>query len=64
VQRWNGDSGRYWIAHRERHLAGHQNLVPHLFSAAAIATGERVLDVGCGCGATTIMAARAARDTP
>ncbi len=60
VQRWNGESGRYWIAHRERHLARHQFLIPHLFGAAAIAPGERVLDIGCGCGTTTILAARAA----
>jgi SAM-dependent methyltransferase len=60
AQRWNGESGHYWIAHRERHQAGHRQLVPHLFGAARISPGERVLDVGCGCGATTIAAARAA----
>ena len=52
ARRCNGESGRYWIAHRERHLAGHRYLLPHLFGAAAISPGERVLDVGCGCGAT------------
>ena len=62
AQRWNGASGQHWIEHRERHLAEHQNLTPHLFDRAAIVPGERVLDVGCGCGDTTIIAARAAAD--
>jgi SAM-dependent methyltransferase len=60
ARRWNGESGHYWITHRERHLAEHQHLLPHLFGAAKISAGERVLDVGCGCGATTIAAAREA----
>ena len=60
TQRWNGASGLYWIKHRERHLAEHQRLTPHLFRAAGIQPGERALDVGCGCGSTTITAARAA----
>lgn len=64
AQRWNGASGQYWIEHRERHLAEHQNLTPHLFRSAAIVQGEKVLDVGCGCGDTTIMAARAAGTPP
>jgi len=64
AQRWNGASGQYWIEHRERHLAEHQNLTPHLFRRAAIVPGEQVLDVGCGCGDTTIMAAQAADGPP
>lgn len=57
AERWNGASGHYWIAHRERHLAEHQRLTPHLFAAARISAGETVLDVGCGCGDTTLAAA-------
>ena len=60
AERWNGASGQHWIEHRRRHLAEHQNLTPHLFRSAAIMPGERVLDIGCGCGDTTITAARAA----
>jgi SAM-dependent methyltransferase len=63
AQRWNGASGQHWIEHRERHLAEHQFLTPHLFRSAAIVPGERVLDVGCGCGDTTIRAAQAAGGT-
>jgi ubiquinone/menaquinone biosynthesis C-methylase UbiE len=60
IQRWNGDGGQRWIANRERHQASHQRLLPHLFGGAAISPGDRVLDVGCGCGETTIAAAQAA----
>jgi SAM-dependent methyltransferase len=60
AERWNGEGGQQWIANRERHLAAHRRLLPHLFAAAAIAPGDRVLDVGCGCGETTTAAARAA----
>jgi ubiquinone/menaquinone biosynthesis C-methylase UbiE len=58
--RWNGEGGRYWIDHRERLLAGHRNLHRHLFRGAAITGAEQVLDVGCGCGGTTLRAARTA----
>ena len=60
AQRWNGDSGRNWIANRERHSAIRRRIIPHLMRAAAVAPGDRVLDVGCGCGDTTIEAARTA----
>jgi ubiquinone/menaquinone biosynthesis C-methylase UbiE len=62
AQRWNGAGGQYWIVHRKRHLDEHQHLTPHLFRAAGISPGERIIDMGCGCGDTTIAAARAAAD--
>lgn len=64
AQRWNGESGLHWVAHRERHEAGHRPLVAHLFEAAGISAGERVLDVGCGCGETTQRAARLTAGLP
>jgi SAM-dependent methyltransferase len=60
AQRWNGEGGQRWITYRERHQASHRRLLPHLFGGAAISPGDRVLDVGCGCGETTIAAAQAA----
>jgi ubiquinone/menaquinone biosynthesis C-methylase UbiE len=60
ADRWNGETGRYWVEHRERHVVEQRNLTPHLFRAAEISQGERVLDVGCGCGETTIRAAQIA----
>ena len=57
---WNGASGREFIEQRERHEGVLGRLRARLLAAAAIQDGEYVLDVGCSCGETTILAARAA----
>ena len=57
---WNGASGREFIEQRARHERVLGRLRARLLAAAAIQDGEHVLDVGCGCGETTIRAARAA----
>lgn len=57
---WDGPDGEYWVAHQARFDA---SIGPHhteLMAAAAIAPGERVLDIGCGNGRSTRDAARAA----
>ena len=56
---WNGASGREFVEQRERHERVLGCLRARLLAAAAIQDGEYVLDVGCGCGETTILAARA-----
>ena len=57
---WDGEEGAYWAAHAghfDRSIAAYH--LPFL-DAAAIGTGEHVLDVGCGTGQTTCDAARRA----
>jgi SAM-dependent methyltransferase len=58
---WNGASGREFIEQRERHERMLGPLRARLLAAAQIEDGENVLDVGCGCGEMTILAARATR---
>ncbi|WP_406175207.1 class I SAM-dependent methyltransferase [Streptomyces sp. NBC_00996] len=60
AQAWNGPVGTHWAAHRERYDTMLSGVNDALFAGAAIAAGDRVLDVGCGAGATTRIAARLA----
>jgi ubiquinone/menaquinone biosynthesis C-methylase UbiE len=57
---WNGASGREFIEQRERHERMLGRLRARLL-AAQIQVGENILDIGYGCGDTTIPAARATR---
>jgi SAM-dependent methyltransferase len=54
---WNGESGERWVAsadQRDRILAP---VADALLAAAELTAGLRVLDIGCGCGVTTLQAA-------
>ena len=55
---WNGDSGRRWVADPDRRDEVIAEVAGALLNASAPQTGERLLDVGCGCGATTLASAR------
>ncbi len=57
---WDGAEGAHWARYAERFEASTAAYDPVLFDAAGIAPGMRVLDVGCGSGATTREAARRA----
>lgn len=57
---WDGDEGEYWTANADRYDGVIARYSPHLLAGAAIGVADVVLDIGCGCGATTRDAARAA----
>jgi SAM-dependent methyltransferase len=57
---WNGHEGDAWTADQARYDAVVGAYHTTLLAAAGIAHDERVLDIGCGCGTTTLDAARAA----
>jgi ubiquinone/menaquinone biosynthesis C-methylase UbiE len=58
---WNGDSGQRWVADADRRDAVLAPVADVLLAAAHLAPTEDVLDLGCGCGITTLAAARAVR---
>src|SRR4029453_13940537 len=56
---WGGEGGPYWPPHGERFDPSLARYQPAFLDAAAVTTGDRVLDVGCGTGEETRAAARA-----
>ena len=59
VADWNGQRGERWVAHQARLDARVAVFGQAAIEAAAPATGERVLDIGCGAGASSLaLAAR------
>ncbi|MEU9095887.1 class I SAM-dependent methyltransferase [Streptomyces sp. NPDC048428] len=62
AEAWNGPLGQHWAAHPDRYNAMLDGFDGPLFDAAAVGTGDRVVDIGCGSGLTTRMAARRTPD--
>jgi SAM-dependent methyltransferase len=51
---WNASAGQKWTDHQEHQDQVLRPVSDRLIAAANPKAGERVIDVGCGCGATTI----------
>lgn len=55
---WNSEPGLKWVRYQERMDEVLAPVAAHLMDLARPAPGERVLDIGCGCGVTTLEAGR------
>ena len=51
---WNSAAGQRWTDHQEHQDQVLRPVSDRLIAVAAPKPGDRVIDVGCGCGATTI----------
>jgi ubiquinone/menaquinone biosynthesis C-methylase UbiE len=55
---WNGPGGQRWAERQEMLDVVLEPVSAALFARAGVAPGERILDIGCGCGGTSLDLAR------
>ena len=64
ARHWNSDEASHWVTHQADHDRMLAPFTGMLLDAAMLSPGDRVADVGCGCGATTRAAAQAVAPGP
>jgi SAM-dependent methyltransferase len=58
IEYWNSVQAQKWVASQDRLDALIESLGTLAIERSGVAVGERAIDVGCGCGATTLALAR------
>jgi ubiquinone/menaquinone biosynthesis C-methylase UbiE len=57
IEYWNSEGGKAWAARQESWDTAMKPFSDAALIRAAVAPGERVIDIGCGCGATSLQLA-------
>jgi SAM-dependent methyltransferase len=61
TEAWNGGESVHYVSHADRYDRQLAPFTEALMKHARIGPDDTVLDIGCGCGVTTLEAARSAR---
>lgn len=61
TEAWNGGESVHYVSHADRYDRQLSPFTESLMRQVRVGPNESVLDIGCGCGVTTLQAARSAR---